>query len=435
MIRSRIRPARGQKIYFGWYIVAIAFIANFMSVGTGFYALNAFMEPLCDIRGWTRTDINLAPVMGTIFGFFAQFVYGTLMVRLRIRHLMICGTVTAGIAFMLLIRTPVLWQFYILYVLLFLGNGAYGGIVANTAISNWFRNKRGNAMGIATAGISLSGAVLPLVAMIIILRWGMVRMALWISMSIIMVGILAWLIVRDWPESYGLLPDGADGEALGPSEQHFPEKNSRPDTVWTLPMLVRTNTFWKAGFAFALLMTGAVGVMSQLKPRFADIGFDDMTAMLLMTSTALVATIGKYTWGMLCDRFEPRHVAAVLAGANALGLVPSLFHDAILAVVLFILIFGFAMGGIMSTYPIIVADLFGRMSFPAVSRFMALFLILQMSGYIVAGQSYDLLGSYDAAYGLYIIFDIVAACLLVTIRRPVPVLSSVERWDDDEKRI
>lgn len=53
-----------------------------------------------------------------------------------------------------------LWQFYLVYALLFTGNGALGGIVAGAAVNNWFIRKRGKTMGIATAGMSLSWALL-----------------------------------------------------------------------------------------------------------------------------------------------------------------------------------------------------------------------------------------------------------------------------------
>ena len=68
-----------RKTFYGWYIVLMAFTANFMSAGTGFYLMNAFMEPLCEARNWTRTDISLAPAYATVFGLMAQMVFGTIV--------------------------------------------------------------------------------------------------------------------------------------------------------------------------------------------------------------------------------------------------------------------------------------------------------------------------------------------------------------------
>lgn len=426
------RPQEGTRLFYGWSIVAMAFTAHFMSVGTAFYAMNAFMEPLCAAHSWSRTQVNLALTLGTLFGFFGQFVFGTLVMRLGPRILMLAGSLSAGLALILLGRTEALWCFYCLYVLLYLANGAYGGIVANTAVSNWFVLKRGRALGIATAGISLSGAVLPLVTMILIIKTDLAGAFMWLGLMVLVVAPLSWLIVRNWPEEYGLAPDGItpfshpawrpEFGAENPSDRaHAPAAAPDPSTrqlYWTPARLVRTSAFWKLGASFALVQITLVGVMSQLKPRFADLGFGDMTAMIMMCAAAFFGAVGKYVWGVFCDRYEAKYVVAVLIGANALGLILGLLPGSLLALILFILVFGFAMGGVMSTFPIMVADLFGRESFAAVLRFVSLFLILQLVGYIIVGLSYDRLGSYDPAYILYVGLDLVALYLILTLKRP-----------------
>jgi len=414
-----------QHYFYGWNIVAVAFLANFMSVGTGFYAFNAFMEPLCDLRNWTRTDINMALVFATLIGFMGQFIYGTLVIRTGARMLMITGPFIGGLAFFFLMRADQLWQFYVFYILLYMGNGAYGGIVASTAVNNWFQKKRGKALGIATSGISFSGAILPLFALFLILRYGIEHASTGIAIMIITVAPISWLIIRDWPEHYGMLPDGAkpgrDTEGLKASRLSSISPllgGAGNHLFWSLPRLLKTNAFWKLGFAYALIMMGTVGVMSQLKPRFSDIGFGDTTAMLMMAATAFMGTLGKYVWGMLCDRFEPRKIVTFLSLANGAGLSLMLFKDSMPALYVFIIVFGFTMGGIMSTYPIIVADLFGRTSFAVVLRFVSMFLVLQLAGYIIAGQSFDRLGSYDPAYMFFIALDVIAAGLLFSVKRP-----------------
>ena len=417
-----------NRPYYGWFIAAVAVMANFMSVGSGFYALNAFLEPLSQWRGWSRTDINMALTVGTFFGFLAQFVYGTLVIRIGPRLLMSVGAFCAGMAFVFLFRMETLGTFYAVYALLFLFNGAYGGIVANTAVSNWFVKNRGKALGITTAGMSLSGAVLPFFAMLLIMAYGIGTASLVIGLLIALVSPLAWLVVRDWPERYGMLPDGAPPPIAPPVSGstgaaiafNAHRHHAAPDPAWRIGALIRTGAFWKIGLAYGMMMIGVVGVMSQLKPRFSDIGFGPMTAMGLMALTALTGTAGKYFLGALCDRFEPSRVGAGIAAAIAAGLAFGLFGKSTAwALVLFIVVFGFAMGGVMSTFPVIVADRFGREAFPLVFRYLYLFLILQMAGYLVSGLSYDLTGSYDTAYAAYIVLDIVAFGLLMRVAPPV----------------
>jgi MFS transporter, OFA family, oxalate/formate antiporter len=414
------KPADNVQLYYGWYIAGMAFIAYFLSTGTGFYAFNAFLEPLCLIRGWSRTDLNLALVIGTIFGFICQYIYGTLLMKTGVRVLMLLGSIVSGTAFVFIPRVQALWQFYLVYSVLFIGNGAYGGIVASTAVNNWFLRNRGKALGFATAGMSVSGAILPIAVLMLIQWFGISNAALCIGFIIIFFGPLAWFVVKDWPEDIGLGPDGIPPVSftLISQDQQANAKTASDSSipVVNITSLVRNGTFWKIGIAFSLLMIGTVGVMSQLKPRFTDIGFTHMTAMIMMGMTALSGSVGKYMWGSFCDRFEPRLVASLLALANVIGLGFAFFKQSFLALFLFIILYGFSMGGTMSVYPVMISSLFGRKNFTYVLRFVSVFLSLQLIGYVIAGMSFDLTGSYDTAYLLYIILDIIAAVLLFSIK-------------------
>ena len=250
-----------------------------------------------------------------------------------------------------------------------------------------------------------------------------------IALGIVLVGPAAWMVVRNWPEDMGLSPDGIEphmekgtggqplkrGRAVSPSPGASPIAPGQSGTSWSAKRLVRNSAFWKIGMAYALLTATAVGVMSQLKPRFADIGFQDMAAMWLMAGTAFAGAVGKYAWGIICDHFEIRRVAALVAVLNGIGLLFAFIQGSALALILFVVIFGFTMGGIMSTYPILIADFFGRKAFPSVVRFTSLFLVVQMLGFFLAGQSFDKTGSYGFAYTLFIIFDIVAAGMIWSI--------------------
>jgi hypothetical protein len=265
--------------------------------------------------------------------------------------------------------------------------------------------------------------------MFLIIKIGVAGAALYIGIFVMLVSPIAWLVVREWPEDIGLLPDGAP---LIPGMEPHPTielSNTPPipcvsrQKQWSITALARTSAFWKLGASFSMLMIGTVGVMSQLKPRFTDIGFSDLHAMLMMAGTALVGTMGKYLWGNFCDRFNPIRVGVVLAFANACGLLPALYHGSLTAVFLFILIFGFAMGGIMSTYPVIVACLYGREGFPGALRYISIFLIFQLGGYLIAGRSFDLTGSYDTAYMIFIALDILAGILLATLKLPAHVMT------------
>jgi len=419
--------AGGQNskvIYYGWYVVGVAFLANFMTTGTSFYVFNAFMLPLGEVRGWTRAEMNFAPMIGFACGLLGQFTFGTLVGRLGTRRLMALGPLLASSAFMLMGQTESLGLFYFWYVLLLLGNGALGGIVASTAVSNWFESRRGKALGLATAGMSLSGVFLPPLAGALLKTAGLEAAFALIACGLLVLSPLAWLVMRDSPESQGLALEGLHvPPPLDPREgagESLDSATCGDEPLWTPRRLWASPCFWRLGTAYGLVMMGVMGVMFQLGPRFMDEGWAMEPALNLVAATALLATAGKYLWGLFCDRARPQKVVAVLMAGNAAGLGLGLCMGSVWGAAGFVLVFGFAMGGVMSTYPIITAHLFGRLSFPLVFRFLLMFMLLQAAGYLIMGQSFALFGSYDWAFVVFMALDLIAAAMVWSLPKPSP---------------
>ena len=415
--------ARSNRLFYGWYIVIVAFFGHFMATGMAFYIFNAFINPLCETRNWSRTEINAAPGIGFLISILATFALGFVIKRVGTKWLMTIGAIIAGLSFAALGMVHNIWLFYLVFASMSLGGAGISGIVANTMVSNWFVLKRGKALGVANSGISFSGVFLPYAAMVIIANTSIETAFLFIGVMLLILAPVAWLVVREYPESYGLRPDGIQQpedkekqDLPGSAQGQLADENGEPE--WTLARLIRVGAFWKIGIAYGLVGMCAGSIMFQLAPRFIEIGFDRRQAMLMLALTALLGTCGKYVWGILCDYFEARRVVALSMILTALGVLFGLFSDSHFALILFIICFGFSMGGTMSTHPIITADLFGRESFAAVYKFLFLFMAIETIGFIIMGVSFDYTGSYNNAFIFYIITCTVAAGLVFSVKRP-----------------
>jgi MFS transporter, OFA family, oxalate/formate antiporter len=409
---------RRTAFFYGWIIVLAAFVANFMGAGLGFYIFNAFLEPLTRLHGWTRTDINLGPMLGYIVSVIAGLLYGSIVTRVGARAIMCVSSIVTALSFYFLGVSDNLALFYLFYMLMMMGIGGMNGIVSAVAVNNWFIVKRGRAMGIATAAISLSGVILTPAAMFILETGGLERAFLLISLCIALVAPLMWLLVRNRPEDKGLHPDGIMPLAAGSRDRHDPGNShvSAP-SHWTLAMSARSGNFWKIGMAYGLSMASVLGVMYQLKPRFSDIGFNSGSAVALMAGTALAGAVGKYAWAHLCDHFKAKNVAAVLMACNAAGLCLMFAVNSMSTAIVFVIFYGFAMGGVVSTQPVIIAEFFGRDAYPSIARYVGVVVGIDCIGYPIMGRSFDLSRSYDAAYGVFILFNVVAAILVFTLER------------------
>jgi len=182
-------------------------------------------------------------------------------------------------------------------------------------------------------------------------------------------------------------------------------------------MSARSGNFWKIGIAYGLSMASVLGVMYQLKPRFSDIGFDTGSAVALMAGTALAGAVGKYAWAHLCDHFKAKNVAAILMACNAAGLCLMFAVNSMATALAFVIFYGFAMGGVVSTQPVIIAEFFGRDAYPSIARYVGVIVGIDCIGYPIMGRSFDLSRSYDAAYGIFILFNIMAATLLFILKK------------------
>jgi hypothetical protein len=166
----------------------------------------------------------------------------------------------------------------------------------------------------------------------------------------------------------------------------------------TVKQVLSYRETWIIGTSFGIIwMTGA-GVISQLKPHFVKVGMGDYEAMTFMCLTAAFGAVGKYGWGWFCDKLSPLTVARLLFISNAVFLAFILLPNSLFTTILFVCTWGFAMGGILTVFPAMVAHAFGREKFPSVYKVLALFSFFKALGYSLMGISFDLFGSYDFAY-------------------------------------
>src|ERR671923_1018063 len=202
------RPPSRLPIFYGWIIVAVAFVT--MAVGVNARtAFSLLFPPILDEFGWER-----GVTAGAFsFGFLVSAVLSPFVGRLMDRHgprvviEMGVGLMAAGLMLAPLVRQP--WHLYAtLGVLVGGGANCLGYTGQSLYLPNWFVRRRGLAMSVAFAGVGVGSVlVLPwLQALIGRAGW---RAACW-TLGLLVLALLAPLnlLVRRRPEDLGLEPDG-----------------------------------------------------------------------------------------------------------------------------------------------------------------------------------------------------------------------------------
>jgi MFS family permease len=316
---------RQSRIFYGWYIVLGALVAQFVAVGIQAGVSGVFLRPMTEDLGWTRAEFTIATSLGTGVSGMIGFFIGGYVDRVGARPLMVVGVTIVGATLLAISRVEELWRFVVLRGVLFtVGFVLVGNLVVNVTLSKWFVDRRGWAISLASLGTSAAAIVTPLVMVRVVDTLG------WRDGWVVM-GLSAWaliypvaLIMRRQPEDQGLLPDGRvegrAGDEAGVERARLDYANS-----YTRGEAVRTLSMWLLILAFGFAMVGLISLLFHTIPFLTDNGYTRTDAAIVSASMGGSALVSKFAWRWVMQRFHPRVLAAasfVIAGVSVLSMVP-----------------------------------------------------------------------------------------------------------------
>lgn len=399
-------------MFYGWKLSWTGFLGNLLLQGGGIFIMNALMEPLSVLHGWSRGTIGIIMAFSSLAGTLSMPLLGTLALHCSLRWLMLIGAIMGGGGYIMMGQTSSPVLFTISFASVWIGGQACGGVIANALVCNWFIRFRGRAFGVVNMGTSMSGVVLPLTALILVRSFSVPVATAIIGCGVLLMLVpLCLLFVRDTPEQSGLRPDGLPDPG---------NRKAEPQHAVFIPWkdLLRNPECYRVGLIYGMGIMMAAGVVGQLKPRFSDLGFDDFTAMAFMCLAAFCGAMGKFLWGWISDYLTPLKTTKLIIICNILGLSVAFLPANIYTALLFAVYTGGCVGGFWAVFPNAVAYVFGRDKFVSVYRFASAFVSIKALGYYVMGMIYEYTRSYNGAYGFFIGMMVLAFILLLFVHDP-----------------
>jgi OFA family oxalate/formate antiporter-like MFS transporter len=411
-----------SRVYYGYWLVGAAFIAQFVSVGSQNYVIGVFLKPMTDDLGWSRSEFTLSRTLGQVVMAFTGFFIGAYVDRRGGRRLMTVGVTVMAAALLASSWVQSLWQWVLLNgLVLTAGAAMVGNLVVNVTLSKWFVEKRGRVVGFAAMGVSFAGVVLPPLMTAVVDAWGW--RAAW---RVLAVGAAALiypvsLLMRRAPEDHGLYPDGKTKAEVAAGLGHAAAADYA--TSLTRREALHTVSFYVIVLAFGLFGLSISVMLLQTIPFMTDAGYSRGVASLMITLTSVPALVTKPVWGYFIDKTDAKRLAALgaaLAGASIVTIVTGVQAAQDPVVYLGFFVLGAGWGGLIPLQEVIWASFFGRRYLGAVrSAGLPFSLVLGAGGPLLTSVYYDAVGNYNGAFLAVAALNVIAAALMLTVRRPI----------------
>jgi MFS family permease len=392
----------------GWWIVGVAFLAQFASLGLSIITYPLFADPIQDEFAVSMMEFNLVGAPFTVVMTLAGPIVGPMLDRYSIRAIMASGALllAASLALMSFATAP--WQLGALFGMgVALSVTLLGPLPATTVVAKWFERQRGRAIGVVSLGPLAAALLLSLAAGALIESVGWRATLRWFSLGALLVVLPVWLVIRNRPEDIGQEPDG--GSAGGAALDHFAAM-----PAWSTRALLSARSFWALALALGLVFGFLQGWQLNIGKYGDDLGYGVQQQSWLLVAAAALGIPGTVLFGWLAERRDPRlllwfSIAVQVTAFAVLRTRPDQLYVLLLASAAL----GGTGGGLMPLYAALLARSFGPASFGTAMGLAG--LVMLPFGALappLLGQLRDASGNYESGLLLLIAALVVGAAIL-----------------------
>jgi MFS family permease len=392
-----------MRLSYGWVIVGVGILVTCVGHGA-MVSLSVFLQPMSESMGWSRSEISTAALLNWLCLGVGALLWGAVSDRFGTRVVVLMGGALLGLGLVTASRATSIGQFQILFgVLVGLAAGSvYTPLTATTV--RWFTRHRSLAVALVSAGLSLgSSTTAPVV------RWLVSRYD-WRT-AMLVIGDLAWLLII--PAALLVREPRAAAGTAASATAHGGEL--------TVAQALRTPQFAAIALTYFACCAAHSGPIFHMITHALDHGVSAMAAATVLSVAGLASLGGKIVCGVVADRIGAKRtlLAGLAVQAVCAGLY--LFTRDLPSFYTLALIFGFAYGGVMPLYAILVRDYFGARTMGTIFGAVAFVSTLGMAlGPWAGGWLYDTFGSYVWLYIGSFGIGFGAVAIAFTCRQPSP---------------
>lgn len=411
-----------RRVHYAWVVLAASVATVFAALGLARFGYTMILPEMRQGLQFSYTQMG-ALATGNFVGYLVfALLGGYLASRFGPRVVITFSLLFAGAAMLL---TGMASGFAVALAgrtLTGLGSGG-SNVPVMGLISAWFgRRLRGMAAGIAVGGSGIgmvaTGWLVPrIMAGFPDSGW---RISWYVLGSIVvLLGVAAWLLLRDRPAALGLRALGDDGPVESRSVQSVERQERIPvRALYTSPLLAQLGLIYAAfGFSYIIYATFFAAYLTEER------GLSPTQAGAMWSLVGVLAIFCGFMWGSLSDRIGRRVGLALVFALEGIAILLMALWTAPVGYLVSAFLFGSTALAIPAIMAAACGDFVGpRLAPAALGAITLVFGIGQSVGPSVGGWLADQSGSFAAAFVVAAVAALLGSAGAAALRRQEVVL-------------
>jgi MFS family permease len=405
------------RFFYGYWIVLAGFVTLTLSSGLTYYGFSVMNTPVANAFGWSRGEVTLGFTCFAVAMAVTSPLVGRLTDNRGPRQVLIIGTIVLALSLVLLSTISSLWSYCLLHFGLGMSMTILGAVPISVLISNWFHRRRGTMQGLSFIGLGFGGfAFGPLIGNYLIPNLGWRdTYAVLALLSVVIMTLVILFLVKNHPREKGLSPYGAEASAI--ADDHRPEAGKVPGL--SLKEALGRSAFWLIALTAAVYGMGLTGGLQNLVSILTKQGFTAGDAAFAVGIVGLSSAAGKFVFGYLCDRIDPKYTTAAAYAFTGLSLTVLTLAHSMHHLWLYGIILGLGMGGWAPNTAMLANRYFGMKQYGSILGTIHLvFMLGEAVGPALVGRVYDQAGTYHPILLTLSILCAAVIPLIIIIRKP-----------------
>ena len=402
----------GKKTFYGWYLAVACMFMLMCETGMICNTTSQYILPMTKALDISRGQYSLYISFASVGAVAVCFMIGKMYDKFNPHIITVAGGLAAVFAWIGMSFIHSLLPLYVLGVIMGAGSTFAGSVATSILISNWFIEKKGTALGLATMGSGIGSIIMNPLTSKLIISFGY-QAALRITG---LVGIICLIpiimLYRYKPNEKGLVPMGADA----PDVRGRIDRIQRDSTRNRKKEIMRKPGFYGICFIAFSLSGVAIGVLSQAQAYYIDLGYSAMKASIMVSLISFCIAFFKLAEGWINDRIGIGKTFCLVMSVAVLSMAMlSACRISVLDYAAAVL-FGGAIASSAILTPLITIHVFGQESFSEIFGTVSAFISLgPVFTPVFSGWMYDITGSYRIPMLVYLCIYVLTYAIGVII--------------------